>query len=115
MHKKDIESLAEKISNHANPMTKEEYDRISKINMQEAKDLVAQVTCYNKVVILEGCRKLGNNYHDDVIKYFNWNPRTQQLTCRYVFGPEGSLTKEDAVEHIFNYLMTKYQYSISWV
>ena len=111
MHKKGIESLIY----HINPMTKEEYDRISKINMQEAKDLVAQVTCYNKVVILEGCRKLGNNYHDDVIKYFGWDAKTQQLTCRYEFGPDVSLTRQDAVDHIFNYLMLKYQYMISWV
>ena len=115
MHIKDIESLTDKISNHVNPMTKEEYDRISKSNLQKAKDLVAQVTCYNKVVILEGCRKFGNNYHDEVIKYFNWNAQTQRLTCRYIFGPDGTLTKQDAVEHIFSYLMAKYHYIISWV
>ena len=111
MHKKDIESLAD----HVNSMTKEEYERISKINMQEAKDLVDQVICDNKVIILEGCGKLGNNYLDEVIKYFGWDAKTQCLTYRYEFGPEGSLTRQDAVDHVFNYLMLKYQYMISWV
>ena len=115
MQTQALNELAENIVKHCNPMSKEEWHNFEKSCENEAKELVAQVSCYHKVVTLSGCRKVGGNYHEDIIRYKEWDVRNQQLNCEYVFGPKFQLSKRDAIEHIYNYLLMKYEVTISWL
>lgn len=96
-------------------MTKEDWNKFENNCENEAKELFAQVSCYHKVVTLCGTRKVSGNYHEDIIRYKDWDVRTQQMNCEYVFGPKFQLSKQDAIEHIYNYLLIKYEATISWV
>lgn len=99
---------------HNNPMTKEDWDNFEKRCEKEARELVAQVSCYHKVVTLSGRRKVSGKSHEDIIRYKNWDVRNQQLNCEYVFGPRFQLSRQDAIEHIYEYLLMKYETTISW-
>ena len=115
MHAQALNELTENIVKHNNPMSKEDWYHFEKICQNEAKELVAQVSCYHKVVTLSGSRKVSGHYHEDIIRYKEWDVRTQQMHCEYVFGPKFQLSKQDAIEHIYNYLLMKYEPTISWL
>jgi hypothetical protein len=115
MQTQALNKLAEKIVERSNPMSKEEWYNFEKTCQNEAKELVAQVSCYHKVVTLCGCRKVSGHYQEDIIRYKEWDVRTQQMHCEYVFGPKFQLSKQDAIEHIYNYLLMKYEPTIYWI
>ena len=58
MHTQALNELAENIVKHNNPMTKEDWHNFEKSCEKKAKELVAQVSCYHKVVTLSGYRKV---------------------------------------------------------
>lgn len=115
MHTQALNELAENIVKHNDPMSKEDWYNFEKRCEKEARELVAQVSCYHKVVTLSGYRKVSEHYQEDVIRYQDWDVRTQQMNCEYVFGPKFQLSQKDAIEHIYNYLLMKYETAISWV
>lgn len=115
MNTQTLKELSENIVKHSNPMSKEDWQNFEKRCENEAKELFAEVSCYHKVVTLCGTRKVSGNYHEDIIRYKDWDVRTQQMNCEYVFGPKFQLSKRDAIEHIYNYLLMKYEVTISWI
>jgi hypothetical protein len=115
MQTQALNELAQKMVEHNNHMSKEDWHHFEKICQNEAKELVAQVSCYHKVVTLCGCRKVSGHYHEDIIRYKEWDARTQQMHCEYVFGPKFQLSRQDATEHIYNYLLMKYEATIYWI
>lgn len=115
MQTQTLKELAENIVKQNNPLAEEDWNNFKKICENEAEELVEQVSCFHRVVTLSGCHKVGKNYHEDIIRYKDWDVQTQQMNCEYVFGQKFQLSKQDAIEHISNYLLMKYEHTISWI
>jgi hypothetical protein len=101
---KYIHELAKKIA----PLTKEQYEAKITTNKKKAYDLITSITCNHRSVCLRGKRHIGGYTHEDILKFNNWNPRTQCMTIIHGFNIY-EMSRKDAEEHIYAYLMMDYK------
>ena len=101
---KHMRELAKRIA----PLTPEQYNRKKESSLREAYDLVNSVTCRGRKVILKGIRSIGGNDFEDVIKFSNWDVRTQRLTIAHGWTTN-QIPRSVAQDMIYAYLMSDYE------